>query len=68
MVTRGQPDLIEIKGVTYCGESKASPLTIKHCPFHHEVRVGWVWAGVSRGLEEGARCVKGGGGEGRSPG
>jgi len=38
LVTRGQPDLIEIKGVTYCGESKASPLTIKHCPFHHEVR------------------------------
>jgi hypothetical protein len=29
--------MIEIKGVTYCGESKASPLTIKHCPFHHEV-------------------------------
>ncbi len=38
LVTRGAPDFIEIKGVTYCGESKASPLTIKHCPFHHEVR------------------------------
>lgn len=38
LVKRGQPDLIEVKGVTYCGESKASPLTIKQCPFHHEVR------------------------------
>jgi len=27
-----------VKGVTYCGDSKASPLTIKHCPFHEEVR------------------------------
>lgn len=38
LVRRGAPDLIEVKGVTYCGDSKASPLTIKECPFHHEVR------------------------------
>ena len=38
LVRRAQPDFVEVKGVTYCGDSKASPLTIKHCPFHHEVR------------------------------
>ena len=38
LVRRGRPDFVEVKGVTYCGDSKASPLTIKHCPFHHEVR------------------------------
>lgn len=38
LVRRGQPDFVEVKGVTYCGDSKASPLTIKHCPFHEEVR------------------------------
>jgi tRNA wybutosine-synthesizing protein 1 len=38
LVRRGRPDFVEVKGVTYCGDSKASPLTIKHCPFHSEVR------------------------------
>ena len=38
LIARGQPDFVEVKGVTYCGDSKASPLTIKHCPFHAEVR------------------------------
>lgn len=38
LVRRARPDFVEVKGVTYCGDSKASPLTIKHCPFHHEVR------------------------------
>eukprot|EP00965_Chrysotila_dentata_P196591 6177680-Pleurochrysis_carterae.AAC.2 len=28
----------QVKGVTYCGESKASPLTIKNCPFHEQAR------------------------------
>jgi len=37
LVRQGQPDFIEIKGVTYCGDSKASPLTIKNCPFHEQV-------------------------------
>ena len=31
------PDFIEVKGVTYCGNSKASPLTIKNTPYHEEV-------------------------------
>ena len=38
LVRLGRPDFVEVKGVTYCGDSKASPLTIKHCPFHHQVR------------------------------
>ena len=37
LVRRGEPDFVEVKGVTYCGNSKASPLTIKHCPYHAEV-------------------------------
>jgi len=38
LIKAGQPDFVEVKGVTYCGESKASPLTIKNCPFHEQVR------------------------------
>lgn len=33
----GQPDLIEIKAVTYCGTSDASSLTMSNVPWHHEV-------------------------------
>ncbi|KAF5831266.1 hypothetical protein DUNSADRAFT_13350 [Dunaliella salina] len=34
----GRPDFIEIKGVTYCGDSPASDLTMeKNVPWHHEV-------------------------------
>ena len=33
----GEPDLIEIKAVTYCGTSDASTLTMEHVPWHHEV-------------------------------
>jgi len=37
LAARGRPDFIEVKGVTYCGVSEASPLTIKNTPFHQEV-------------------------------
>eukprot|EP00090_Calanus_glacialis_P032052 TRINITY_DN53189_c0_g1_i1.p1 TRINITY_DN53189_c0_g1~~TRINITY_DN53189_c0_g1_i1.p1 ORF type:complete len:703 (+),score=234.91 TRINITY_DN53189_c0_g1_i1:66-2174(+) len=37
LVEIGQPDLIEIKGVTYCGSSKASTLTMENVPWHTEV-------------------------------
>lgn len=37
LVYRGKPDFIEVKGVTYCGESKASNLTMKNVPWHTEV-------------------------------
>eukprot|EP00758_Cryptobia_borreli_P003606 Tbor_TRINITY_DN3862_c0_g1::TRINITY_DN3862_c0_g1_i1::g.5675::m.5675/K15449/TYW1; tRNA wybutosine-synthesizing protein 1 len=37
MVRKGLPDFIEVKGVTYCGSSDASSLTMKHVPFHEEV-------------------------------
>jgi tRNA wybutosine-synthesizing protein 1 len=38
LVALGQPDLIEIKSVTFCGESKASSLKIENTPWHEEVR------------------------------
>eukprot|EP01127_Copromyxa_protea_P005461 TRINITY_DN15390_c0_g1_i1.p1 TRINITY_DN15390_c0_g1~~TRINITY_DN15390_c0_g1_i1.p1 ORF type:complete len:687 (-),score=176.60 TRINITY_DN15390_c0_g1_i1:106-2127(-) len=37
LVKLGVPDFIEVKGVTYCGTSEASPLTIKNTPFQKEV-------------------------------
>ncbi|GFO41183.1 S-adenosyl-l-methionine-dependent tRNA 4-demethylwyosine synthase [Plakobranchus ocellatus] len=37
LVSLGNPDFIEVKGVTYCGESKASNLTMKNVPWHEEV-------------------------------
>ena len=39
LVCIGRPTLIEIKGVTYCGEtSAANELTMSNVPFHSEVR------------------------------
>eukprot|EP01062_Namystynia_karyoxenos_P016376 TRINITY_DN15977_c0_g1_i2.p1 TRINITY_DN15977_c0_g1~~TRINITY_DN15977_c0_g1_i2.p1 ORF type:complete len:702 (+),score=285.05 TRINITY_DN15977_c0_g1_i2:81-2108(+) len=37
LVQRGQPDFVEVKGVTWCGESTASNLTMSNVPFHQEV-------------------------------
>ena len=37
LVRMGNPDFIEVKGVTYCGASSASDLTMKNVPFHVEV-------------------------------
>ncbi|GFR80109.1 S-adenosyl-L-methionine-dependent tRNA 4-demethylwyosine synthase [Elysia marginata] len=37
LVSLGSPDFIEVKGVTYCGESKASNLTMQNVPWHEEV-------------------------------
>ncbi|CAG0907733.1 unnamed protein product [Cyprideis torosa] len=37
LVGLGQPDFIEVKGVTYCGTSKASSLTMENVPWHEEV-------------------------------
>uniref|UniRef100_H3DNU0 S-adenosyl-L-methionine-dependent tRNA 4-demethylwyosine synthase TYW1 n=1 Tax=Tetraodon nigroviridis TaxID=99883 RepID=H3DNU0_TETNG len=37
LITLGQPDFIEVKGVTYCGESSASSLTMANVPWHQEV-------------------------------
>jgi tRNA wybutosine-synthesizing protein 1 len=33
----GNPDFIEVKGVTFCGDSKASTLTMNNVPWHEEV-------------------------------
>jgi len=37
LVALGNPDIIEIKGVTFCGSSKASSLTMENVPWHDEV-------------------------------
>ncbi|XP_025091958.1 S-adenosyl-L-methionine-dependent tRNA 4-demethylwyosine synthase-like [Pomacea canaliculata] len=37
LISIGNPDFIEVKGVTYCGESKASNLTMVNVPWHEEV-------------------------------
>jgi len=37
LVELGKPDFIEVKGVTYCGTSKASKLTMENVPWHEEV-------------------------------
>ncbi|KAF2309975.1 hypothetical protein GH714_006026 [Hevea brasiliensis] len=34
----GQPDFIEIKGVTYCGSSATSKLTMENVPWHSDVK------------------------------
>ena len=37
LVTMGEPDFIEVKGVTYCGSSGASSLTMQNVPYHEDV-------------------------------
>lgn len=37
LVALGKPDFIEVKGMTFCGDSKASSLTMKNVPWHEEV-------------------------------
>lgn len=37
LVSLGNPDFIEVKGVTYCGASSASNLTMANVPWHEEV-------------------------------
>jgi tRNA wybutosine-synthesizing protein 1 len=37
LIRRGNPDFIEIKGVTYCGYGGSSPLTMSNVPYHVEV-------------------------------
>lgn len=37
LISLGKPDFIEIKGVTYCGDSGASGLTMQNVPWYNEV-------------------------------
>jgi tRNA wybutosine-synthesizing protein 1 len=37
LIRRGSPDLVEIKGVTYCGSGNTNPLTMANVPWHHQV-------------------------------
>ncbi|WCJ35173.1 S-adenosyl-L-methionine-dependent tRNA 4-demethylwyosine synthase [Euphorbia peplus] len=38
LLSIGQPDFIEIKGVTYCGTSATSKLTMENVPWHYDVK------------------------------
>jgi tRNA wybutosine-synthesizing protein 1 len=38
LVAHGRPDFIEVKGVTWCGTSPGSDLTMANVPWHREVR------------------------------
>ena len=38
LINVGEPDFIEVKGVTFCGKSDGSDLTMKNVPWHTEVR------------------------------
>jgi len=38
LVSLGEPDFLEIKSVTFCGESKASSLGMANVPWHDEVK------------------------------
>uniref|UniRef100_A0A8C5TA81 tRNA 4-demethylwyosine synthase (AdoMet-dependent) n=1 Tax=Malurus cyaneus samueli TaxID=2593467 RepID=A0A8C5TA81_9PASS len=37
LISLGKPDFIEVKGVTYCGDSAASSLSMANVPWHGEV-------------------------------
>jgi tRNA wybutosine-synthesizing protein 1 len=37
LIKRGQPDFVEVKGVTFCGYSGKEALTMKNVPFQEEV-------------------------------
>jgi tRNA wybutosine-synthesizing protein 1 len=37
LIKIGMPDFIEIKGVTFCGTSKANKLTMENVPWHEQV-------------------------------
>jgi len=39
LILLGEPDMIEIKAVTFCGKSDASNLTMENVPWHTEVRL-----------------------------
>eukprot|EP00088_Acartia_fossae_P055566 TRINITY_DN64489_c0_g1_i1.p1 TRINITY_DN64489_c0_g1~~TRINITY_DN64489_c0_g1_i1.p1 ORF type:complete len:315 (-),score=8.47 TRINITY_DN64489_c0_g1_i1:108-923(-) len=37
LIKMGEPDFIEVKGVTFAGFSDSSGLTLDNCPFHYDV-------------------------------
>ena len=52
----GVPDFVEIKGVTYCGDTGNNPLTMKNVPFHEEVKAFGEALAAARGGEYGLAC------------
>ena len=60
LVRRGAPHFVEVKGVTFCGQSsKAADITMGNVPWHHEVGGGGVHSGRA------GRIVSGWGGRRR---
>lgn len=56
LIEKGEPCFVEIKGVTYCGTSKGSSLTMKNVPFYEDVKAFVEALNLSlakRGLEYG---------------
>jgi tRNA wybutosine-synthesizing protein 1 len=37
LVKRAKPEFIEVKGVTFSGDTKSNPLTMQNVPYHREV-------------------------------
>jgi len=53
LIKLGEPSFIEVKGVTFCGSSKTSNLTMQNVPFHEEVlKFSANLCGVSEFLRE----------------
>eukprot|EP00252_Welwitschia_mirabilis_P017410 TRINITY_DN3859_c0_g1_i1.p1 TRINITY_DN3859_c0_g1~~TRINITY_DN3859_c0_g1_i1.p1 ORF type:complete len:726 (-),score=97.12 TRINITY_DN3859_c0_g1_i1:406-2583(-) len=49
----GKPDFVEIKGVTYCGSSATSTLTMENVPWHEDVKLfSEILASKSKGKYE----------------
>lgn len=62
LVRRGAPHFVEVKGVTFCGQSsKAADITMGNVPWHHEVGGG----GCTLAAQGGSSADGGGGEEGR---
>ena len=52
LIKEGSPDLIEIKGVTFCGVSKGYQLRMNNVPYHNEVRAFCEALCASEGAED----------------
>jgi len=57
LVDLGRPDFIEIKGVTYCGDSNSSSLTMKNVPYYEEVKAFSTELCDKLGEEYGLACA-----------
>lgn len=56
LIKLGKPDFVEIKGVTYCGSSTTSTLTMENVPWHHDVKAFAEALGARTKGEYGLSC------------